>query len=132
MLRANLGLRSEVQFYRDYLSSETFRDYLLAANCGLQLRMNGTGNISGALQDCITAGLPTVANEDLAENVNAPGFIRRVNNRLDPQEIADALRELIETGAARDAHEAARAAHCETYGMANYVSSLCEILELDL
>jgi hypothetical protein len=80
-----------VTFLNQFIPETTYRDYLLAADCGLQLRIGGAGNISGALQDCIAAGLPTVASADLAESLEAPSYIRRVADVPDPAEIARQL-----------------------------------------
>jgi hypothetical protein len=80
-----------VTFLNQFIPETTYRDYLLAADCGLQLRIGGAGNISGALQDCIAAGLPAVASADLAEALDAPSFIRRVADVPDPAEIARQL-----------------------------------------
>jgi glycosyltransferase involved in cell wall biosynthesis len=128
-LAAKLGVGGLVHFSRDYVSAETYQDFLLAADAGLQLRVGRPGNISGALQDCIAAGLPTVASEDLAENLQAPAFISRVSDRLDPAEIAAALTKTL--GAQPPgAFEDARAAYCEAHSMERYAASLCEILDI--
>jgi hypothetical protein len=125
-----LELSDHVQFHRSYLSEESYRDYLLAADFGLQLRSGGRGNISGALQDCIAIGLPTVTNNDLAESLNAPSYIARVDDALAPADIAASLRAMITDGRPRTAHEAERADYCARHSMENYAKALCDILAL--
>ena len=71
-LARQLGLSDHVVFNNDFLDEAAYRDHLLAADLGLQLRRISNGAISGALQDCVTAGLATVANEDLADAIDAP------------------------------------------------------------
>ena len=61
------GLSRNFHIAGGYLSEVQYRDYLLAADYGLQLRNTGAGSISGALQDCIAAGLQTIANASLAD-----------------------------------------------------------------
>ena len=95
----------------------------------LQLRKAGAGQISGALQDCIAAGLPTVASRDLAENLQAPSYVHRVSDQLDPQEIALALAEMLDA-AEREKHEAERVDYYATHSMERYANALLEILEI--
>ncbi|MDD2794474.1 glycosyltransferase [Acidocella sp.] len=125
-LAAKLGLRGRVAFGQSFVPERDYRDYLLAADCALQLREGLPGNISGALQDCIAAGLPSVASHDLADNIAAPSYIKTVSDMLDPTEIAAAL---IERLSAHDDTEAERHAYCAAHAMARYAASLLEILE---
>jgi glycosyltransferase involved in cell wall biosynthesis len=121
-----LGIADAVVFGTDFVSESAYYNHLLAADCGLQLREGGLGNISGALADCIAAGLPSLATHDLAENIAAPGYITRISDRLDVAEIAAALEAVLET--ARNT-ESERAAHCEAFSMARYAQGLLTILE---
>ncbi len=129
-LAARLGVADMVHFNRDFLSEAQWRDYLLAVDCGLQLRLGGPGNISGALQDCISAGLPSVANHDLAESLDAPSYVRRVADVLAPQDIAAALLAMMNDDRPRAAHEDERADYCARYSMENYAKALCDVLGL--
>ena len=129
-MAAALDVADCVTFQTSFLSESSYRDHLLAADCGLQLRAGGKGNISGALQDCIAAGLPSVANDDLAENLDAPSFVRRVPDRLNPTEISNALRRVFVGNQPRNVYEPERAAYCDEHSMARYASSLCATLEL--
>jgi glycosyltransferase involved in cell wall biosynthesis len=125
-LAERLGIADAVVFGTDFVSESVYCNHLLAADCGLQLREGGLGNISGALADCIAAGLPSVATRDLAENIAAPSYVRRVSDTLDVAEIADALEATLE--APRNT-EPERAAHCETFSMARYAQKLLDMLE---
>jgi hypothetical protein len=116
-----------VIFLNRFTPEAAYRDYLLAADCGLQLRIGGSGNISGALQDCIAAGLPTVANEDLAAALDAPSYVSRVADALDPKEIAGALSVLL-TWKPNTDYE--RAAYTAAHSMAGYAEGLCKTLGL--
>lgn len=46
----------------DWVSSETFRDYLSAADVGVQLRAHSRGETSAAVLDCMNYGLATIVN----------------------------------------------------------------------
>ena len=126
-LAAKLGLHARVAFGQSFVPERDYRDYLLAADCALQLREGLPGNISGTLQDCISAGLPTVASQDLAENIAAPGYVKTVSDRLDPLEITAALIERLN---ADDDTEAERLAYCAAHTMGRYAASLLALLEL--
>jgi glycosyltransferase involved in cell wall biosynthesis len=120
------GLDAHVTF-TGFLVEPAYRAHLLAADVGLQLRQGGPGNISGALQDCIAAGLPSVANADLADNLSAPGYITRIADTLDPQEVATALLTRLST---RLSTEVARQAYAETNSMERYAIRLLGLLGL--
>jgi glycosyltransferase involved in cell wall biosynthesis len=117
-------LNAHVHFTGD-LPEPSYRAHLLAADAGLQLRQGGPGNISGALQDCIAAGLPSVANADLANNLDAPGYITRVDDHLDPQEIATALLTRLTI---RLSTESARLRYAEDHSMTGYAIDLMGVL----
>jgi glycosyltransferase involved in cell wall biosynthesis len=127
-LAASLQIENAIIWLDEFISEATYRDYILAADAGLQLRAGGSGNISGALQDCIAAGLPTVTNEDLADNLAAPDYILRVPDMLPPAKIALSLLKILtkppETTAAHTAYTTA-------HNMRAYAKQLCKLLGLD-
>jgi hypothetical protein len=126
-----LGLSESVEFTAEYTSETTYRDYLLAADLGVQLRTYLLGGLSGALLDCITVGLPTVANSDLADSMEAPSYVERVHDRPSPVLIANAWASLIEryNSGARPHEE--RKAFAATHNFTVYAHRLCEGLSLE-
>jgi len=129
-LATELGIAARVHFLDRFVAEAEYRDWLQAADYGLQLRLGGRGNISGALADCIAAGLPTVASADLAENVEAPSFVRRVPDPLAPGEIAAAIVALIESDGERLGWREERLDYCERHSMQAYAAGLCALLGL--
>lgn len=125
---AALGIARHVDFPGQYVPEALYQKYLLAADGAIQLREGGVGHISGTLQDCIAAGLPAVANRDLAENLAAPDYVSRVDDALEPAEIARALADMLD---ARQDTEAARQAYGAAHGMAAYAKALLALLGLD-
>jgi glycosyltransferase involved in cell wall biosynthesis len=125
---ADLGLSRHVTFLDHYVGEELYRDYLVAADLGIQLRLTGFGSVSGALLDCIAAGLPSVANASVAEASDAPEFVRRVPDALSPLLVAEALADLLDEGRARI--EAVRFAFAEAHSFRVYARCLCEALSL--
>jgi glycosyltransferase involved in cell wall biosynthesis len=133
-LASRLGLRDHVRFAEgDYISEEVYRDYLAGADLAIQLRTYGLGGLSGALLDCAAAGVPTVANDALAEAVRIPpGYTRRVPNALSPVLIAEALLDLLQSRATVARREEERLAFSEERSLEAYAHGLCRALELDL
>ena len=77
--------------FEGYVDEATYSDFLVGSDIALQLRTHGLGSVSGALMDCITSGLPAVANMDLAEALEAPDFVTRTADALSPILIAESL-----------------------------------------
>ncbi len=125
---AELGLSSHVRFLDHFVGEDLYRDYLIGADLGIQLRLTGFGSMSGALLDCIAAGLPTVANVSLAEGADAPSYVRRVPDALSPLLVAEALADLLDEGRARI--DPARQAFAEAHSFRVYAERLCEALGL--
>lgn len=129
-LRERLGLEQHVHFIERYTSEETYRDYLLAADYGIQLRLYGMGAMSGALLDCIASGLPTVANQDMADAADAPGFVRRVPDKLAPVLVAEAIADMIAGDGAAGRDSEGRRAFEAGHNFGNYADQLCLALGL--
>jgi hypothetical protein len=79
------------------VDQETYVNFLLAADIGLQFRKASFGQMSGALTDVSSVGLWSVANASLAAANVAPSFVRTVSDRLEPLIIAYAVADLKET-----------------------------------
>ncbi len=127
-----IGVADSVRFVAEYTSEATYRNYLLAADLAVQLRTHLLGGLSGALLDCIAAGLPTVANTDLAESMEAPSYVERVSDRPSPVLIANAMMALIErkNGLMRAHRE--RKDFAREHNFAVYARRLCESLALNV
>ncbi|MET3725072.1 glycosyltransferase [Sphingomonas trueperi] len=97
-LREELGLEDAVTLFSGRASEETYMDHLIATDAAIQLRTYFMGGLSGALNDCIAAAVPTVANEHLAESSLAPPFVRRVSDDLSPLLIAEAFLDILRSG----------------------------------
>jgi glycosyltransferase involved in cell wall biosynthesis len=96
-LSAQLGVEQYVSLSRRMFSPAEYRRYLVAGDIGIQLRKYGLGALSGALNDCMAAAMPTIANENLATSMDAPSFVRRVSDRFSAIDIAGKVIEIIST-----------------------------------
>ena len=111
-LVARLGLAAHVRFVgSDFVPEQTYQDYLVGADLGIQLRTYGLGGLSGAVLDCAAAGLPTVTNASLGDAVGVPAaYFRSIPDALSPVLLAEALADLLEAGLPAQRPEAERRA----------------------
>jgi glycosyltransferase involved in cell wall biosynthesis len=129
-LAADLGLTNRVRLFIDTVDEATYRAYLSAADVGVQLRTYALGGLAGGLLDCISAGLPSVANAHLAEAMESPDYVHVVPDGLSPVMMAEqflALREKFKNGGRPlEARRAYNAGH----NFETYCDRLLEQLEL--
>ena len=118
------GIADRLHFSDDWISEHDYRRFIVAADAGIQLRAHFYGGISGALTDCVAAGLPTVANEDLAAAIGAPAYVERVADRPSVSHVANALAVSLERGRERQAHEAERLAFAREHSFDAYARGL--------
>jgi glycosyltransferase involved in cell wall biosynthesis len=122
-----LGVEGHVRAAPAFRSREEYRDSLLAADAAIQLRTYERGQYSAALADCISAGLPTVANEGLADAVDAPSSVARVPDRFDASVVAERVAELV-NGVARPRLSVGRDAYLAEHSFTRYAAGLLEVL----
>ena len=126
-LIAALGLQAHVQIGTGYVDENTYRDHLVGADLGVQLRASGSGAVSGALADCVAAGLPSVASRTLAEAIQAPDYVRAIPDASSPVLVAEAAMALLGAGPTA----ASRRAYVASHGFDSYTDRLCAALGLE-
>jgi hypothetical protein len=129
-LAHRLGLGERVHLVKDRLTEAEYRDSLVAADLAIQLRTPDDGGLSGTLLDCISAGLPTIANEGLAQAMDGPDYVVRVPDHLSPPLIAERVRIAYEAGRHRVRTSAARDRYVQEHGSHQYAEELLRVLEL--
>ena len=97
-LATSLGVDKRVITFPDRVPENLYVTYLDAADMGVQLRGYFMGGLSGALNDCIAAGLPSIANAHLASAMVAPDYVRRVPDNFSSVLIAEAALEILDSG----------------------------------
>jgi glycosyltransferase involved in cell wall biosynthesis len=125
-IAASIGMQNYLFLTPDGVSEHVYRLWLSAADVAFQLRTYKLGGLSGALLDCIAAGLPTVANLHLAEAMEAPEWVRRVPDGISAVLIAEQLAAIIAEGIHRARPLAARAALLKARGFDVYATRLME------
>ena len=129
-LADELGVLQHVDFGGAYVSERHYRDTLLAADLAIQLRTLGPGSVSGALADCIAAGLPAVASAALVDALDAPSYVRAVPDAPSPVLVAEAALALLDE-MPRAGTEPERRAYAVSHGFDTYAVRLLEALGLD-
>jgi glycosyltransferase involved in cell wall biosynthesis len=85
-----------------HVHHSTFLDWLAAADVAVQLRVNSNGETSGAVADCLGAGVPLVVNR-LGSFAELPGSgVHFINAEPKTKDIAEALAQLHLCPAARE------------------------------
>jgi glycosyltransferase involved in cell wall biosynthesis len=92
------GIAPYISVVHNSRNEATYRDWLVGADVGVQLRTYRLGGLSGALLDCIAAGLPAVANEHLAAAMDAPDYVARIPDSLSAVLLAEAIASIVEVG----------------------------------
>lgn len=128
----SLGVRQAIHLRQEWFTETEYLEYTQAADFAIQLRTHFFGGLSGAMLDCIASGLPTVANKDLAEALESPSYVYRVDDRLDASEMAAAIARGIEHGDHLDRLKPERVKYIEEHTFDRYARELVSVLGLKL
>jgi hypothetical protein len=96
-----------------WLDAETYRQYLQAADVGVQLRTNAHGESSGAVLDCMNYGLPTIVNANGSMAEFPPDAVWRLPDAFGIGELGAALETLRGDPALRHAFGTRAVAHLD-------------------
>jgi len=127
-LAQDLGISQKIKTLNSWTSEQTYKDYLIASDFAIQLRTFGFGGLSGAILDCISAGLPTVVNQDLAEATNSPNFILRTNDHISALLIAESIYNEYQEGKYHNRLNIERKEYLEKHTFKNYAHELMKLL----
>ena len=111
-----------------FVDEQTFRDYLLAIDVGVQLRISPLLGVSGPLSDLAASGTPAVASEGLCLDVRAPGYVTPVPEMASPVQIAEALERCIDDPMNTEELEIQRRAYLAAMSPAAYARQLVELV----
>ncbi len=127
-LAAEAGI--SVTLIADRDNQSLYRDWLIACDVAVQLRTYGLGGLSGALIDCIGAGVPSIANASLAEAIKAPSYVATIPDALSAPLLAEAIASVLEQSGHRPRPLAARRADLATRNFDVYCQDLLNGLGL--
>ena len=78
-----------------FASEQVFRDYLMAVDLGVQLRISPVLGVSGPLSDLAAFGTPAVASRGLCRDVDTPDFITALPDQVSPVIVAEAVEQAL-------------------------------------
>jgi glycosyltransferase involved in cell wall biosynthesis len=122
------GVADYIHLFEDYVTEETYRDYLIASDAGIQLRNHGLGQVSATLADCASAGLPTVAPATLIEACAVPADCPGLAELDSPLQLAEALAKIAAGNHSASRDSEARQAYLRENTFDRYVNVLAEVL----
>lgn len=74
-----------------FQEEDRYRDWLLAVDLGVQLRVSPFLGVSGPLADMAAVGTPAIALSGLCRDVDTPAFIERLPDAVSPVTVAEAI-----------------------------------------
>jgi glycosyltransferase involved in cell wall biosynthesis len=130
-LARKIGLDRFVHLNTAWVDDEMYCDFLTAADFAIQLRTHRFGGLSGSVMDCISAGLRTVVNEDLAAAMEVPGYVMSVSDSLDPGTIAERIARAYETDKTHSRLSPERDDYIAQHSFRSYAVQLLRLLRIE-
>ena len=112
-----------------FQTEEQFRDWLLAVDLGLQLRVSSLLGVSGPLSDLAAFGTPAIASNGLCIDVDTPEYIHRLPDAVSPVIVAEAVEYTMAHPFPPDRLEAMRRNYLDAKSPVRYVQLLLEQIE---
>jgi len=111
-----------------FQSEERYRDWLLAVDLGVQLRVSPFLGVSGPLADMAAVGTPAVASAGLCRDVDTPSFIEPLPDVVSPVTLAEAIERHITQPIAWSERDAARRDYLASHSPDLYAATLMEVI----
>lgn len=111
-----------------FLDDTTFRDYLLAVDLGIQLRISPVLGVSGPLSDLAAYGTPAVASRGLAIDVDTPAYVHRLPDDVSPVLVAEAVEQALAAPIPHAEREELRRTYLDAKSPARYAEALLALL----
>jgi glycosyltransferase involved in cell wall biosynthesis len=127
-LAADLSISEHVTFH-GRVSQDAWSNWLVGVDAGVQLRTSALLSLSGALAECMSAGLPCVATAALVREMGAPSYVFPVAERAGPFLIAEALEQLLNEARGRY-FSLDRERYLRSRSAAGYASAVVTALDL--
>jgi len=111
-----------------FVDDQSFRDFVLGIDVGVQLRVSPLLGVSGPLSDMAAYGTPAVANRGICIDVDTPAFIDRLPDDVSPVMVAEALEQRILNPHDPVWLEEQRTAYLEAKSPERYAQDLLSVL----
>ena len=112
-----------------YQTEEQFRDWLMAVDLGVQLRVSPMLGVSGPLSDLAAYGTPAVASAGLCVDVDTPEFIYPLPDVVSPVMVAEEIEKALLTPMSADDRDRLRVDYLARKSPALYAEQLARVIE---
>ena len=112
-----------------FTSEEDFRNWLLAVDLGVQLRISPLLGVSGPLSDLAAYGTPAVASRGLCVDVDPPDFVQPLPDAVSSAMVAEAIEAATKAPMAPQERERLRIAYLDEKSPDRYAQALLGLLE---
>lgn len=112
-----------------FASESQFRDYLLAVDLGVQLRVSPLLGVSGPLSDLAAFGTTSIASSGLAIDVGTPAYVDRLPDDVSSLMVAEAIEFRLMHPIDAELRESQRREYLEAMSPARYARNLLALLE---
>jgi FkbM family methyltransferase len=131
---AQLLAQAEYAGLRDFeitgfLTDQQFRDYLLATDIGVQLRISSLLGVSGPLGDLAGYGVTSVASSGLVRDVDAPEFVFPIPEYVSPVMVAQQIEQCIQQVIPDSDRERMRIEYLRGHSPAQYAQEFLRVLQ---
>lgn len=131
---AQLLAQAEYAGLRDFeitgfLTDQQFRDYLLATDIGVQLRISSLLGVSGPLGDLAGYGVTSVASSGLVRDVDAPEFVFPIPEYVSPVMVAQQIEQCIQRMIPESDRERMRIEYLQSHSPAHYAQEFLRVLQ---
>ena len=114
-----------------YADEDVYRDYLVAIDCGLQLRVSPLLGVSGPLADLAAFGTPAVASRGLFVDVGSPANVLPLADYVSPVTAAQAIESLLSEYPREEVREERRRAYLQEMSPQLYAQQLVAVLRAE-
>lgn len=112
-----------------FQDDETFRDWLMATDLGIQLRISPVLGVSGPLSDLAAYGTPAVASSGLCIDVDTPDYIHQLPDAVSPIIVAEAIESYLVNPISETTREQQRREYLERKSPERYAQLLMQLMK---
>jgi glycosyltransferase involved in cell wall biosynthesis len=112
-----------------FQTEDQFRDWLLAIDLGVQLRISPLLGVSGPLSDLAAFGTPAVASAGLCADVGTPDYIEALPDDVSPVIVAEGIESALARTRDPEKLELARREYIDRMSSAHYARRLLSVCE---
>ena len=124
---ADIGLQDAVEF-TDRVGDDEYNGWLARAACAVQLRMGTNGEMSLAVSECLSAGVPVITNMMGVGSEYEEGALARLAPDASVEEIADQIMRLLTDPQARAQQAEAAAVHLSNHTYGKVADGLIDVV----